>query len=123
MGPGAGPGRAAGFVEGRLAGLKSELAIIPAQESVWNAYADQAKKQADEMQKLHETMRGTNAGTLPERLELRNQMGKQREAQSEAMSQKLKDLYAALTPEQKSIADRRLGGFGAGMYGPGFSRR
>ena len=116
-GPGYGPGGNAApgaFVENRLAGLKSELKITAAQEGAWNAYADEAKKQAEAMVKLHETMRGSTVATLPERLELRNQMWKARDARHEAMATKTKDLYAALTPEQKSIADRRLGGFGMG---------
>ncbi|HEX5612066.1 MAG TPA: Spy/CpxP family protein refolding chaperone [Burkholderiales bacterium] len=120
---GRGPGYAPGgnvapgaFLEDRLAGLKSELGITAAQEGVWNAYADEAKKQADAMAKLHQAMRESTS-TVPERMELRNQMWKQREAGSEAMTKKTKELYAALTPEQKSIADRRLGGFGAGMGG------
>lgn len=119
-GPGHGPGGVgapAAFLENRLAGLKSELGITPAQEGAWNAFAEESKKQADAMAKLHETMRESAASTLPERLELRNQMWKQREARSEALTKKTKELYAALTAEQKSIADRRLGGFGAGMSG------
>jgi periplasmic protein CpxP/Spy len=126
-GPGFGPGAAAGpgaFVEGRLAALKSELKITPAQEGTWNAYADQAKKQADAMQALHTQMREGTAATLPERLELRSKAWKQREAQAEATRQKVTDLYAALSAEQKSIADQRLAGFGAGMHGgPGYRAR
>lgn len=126
-GPGFGPGAAGNpgaFVEDRLAGLKSELKITPAQEGAWSAYVDQAKKQVDAMQKLHATMRDSAPASLPERFELRNQMHKQRDAQSEAMVQKVKELYAALTPEQKSLADQRLGGFGAGMGGgPGYRHR
>jgi hypothetical protein len=34
------------------------------------------------------------------------------------MSAAVKDLYEALTPEQKAIADQRMG-FGGGMGGPG----
>lgn len=126
-GPGFGPGGAenpGAFVENRLAALKSELAITPAQEAAWNAYAEQAKLQADAMQKLRNTMRGSTSATLPERLELRDRMHQQRQAQAETMTQKIKDLYAALTPEQKSIADQRLGGFGMAMRGgPGYRYR
>ena len=128
MGPGhgrgpGGNGTPGAFVENRLSGLKSELKITSAQESAWNAYAGEWKKQADAMAKLHETMRESTASTVPERLELRNQMWKAREARTEALTTKTQELYAALTPEQKSIADRRLGGFGPGMGGgPRFGR-
>lgn len=122
---GRGPaGDPAAFIEHRLAGLKSELKITPAQESAWNAYAEQAKQQADSMRKWMTAMREAAPATLPERLELRNQIGKQRQAQSEAMTQKTKDLYAALTPEQKPVADQLLGGFGPGMRGgPAYRQR
>ena len=120
MGMGMGPGGNAApgaFLEDRLSGLKSELKITAAQEGAWSAYADEAKKQAEAMAKLHETMRESTAATLPERMELRNQMSKARDARHEALTAKTKELYAALTPEQKSIADRRLGGMGPGMGG------
>ena len=39
---------------------------------------------------------------------------KQRQAEMAANAAVLKDLYAALTPEQKAIADQRFGGFGPG---------
>lgn len=125
-GRGYGPGGNAtpgAFLENRLSGLKSELKITGAQEGAWNAYADEAKKQAEAMVKLHETMRESTAATQPERMELRNQMWKAREARHDALTTKTKELYAALTPEQRSIADRRLGGFGPGMGGgPRFGR-
>ena len=37
---------------------------------------------------------------------------KQRQAEAEANAAALKNLYAALTPEQKAIADRSFGGYG-----------
>jgi len=133
-GPGYGPGRGRGpgfgpgaggdfgaFLEHRTAGLKAELKITPAQEGVWNAYVEQAKLQADSMRKWMTTMHDSAPASLPERLELRNQIWQQRQAQSETMTQKIKDLYAALTPEQKPVADRTLG---AGMQGgPGYRYR
>jgi Spy/CpxP family protein refolding chaperone len=126
-GPGFGPGAAANpgeFFENRLAGLKSELKITSAQEGAWNAYAEEAKRQSESRRQWMTTMHGSGAASLPERIELRNQIWKQREAQSETMAQKLKDLYAVLTPEQKPIADQALGGWGPrGGFGPGYRYR
>ncbi len=69
-------------------------------------------------------MRESGQASLPERLELRNRAMKEHQAQAEVMTQKVKDLYATLTPEQKPIADQRLGGFGAGMRGgPAYRNR
>jgi Spy/CpxP family protein refolding chaperone len=107
------------MVESRLSGLKSDLKITSAQETVWQAYAAKAKQQAEAMQAWRTTMQGSTQASAPERLALRTEMMKKRQEQMEAMTSALKDLYAALTPEQKAIADQRVGGFGP-MAGPGF---
>lgn len=122
-GPGVRPGAAddvGAFVEHRLERVKSRLQITAAQEGAWSAYVAEAKQQAEARRKWMTTMHESESASLPERAELRNQIWKQRQAQSETMVQKLKDLYAVLTPEQKPAADRYLGGWGprAG-YGPG----
>jgi len=123
FGPGA-AGSAAEVIENRLAGVKSELKITPAQESAWNAYVEEAKRQADSRRKWMITMHESRTASLPERAELRDNIWKQLQAQSESMTAKLKDLYAVLTPEQKSLADQYLAGFGprAG-FGPGYRYR
>ena len=114
-GPGGNPTAAA---EARLAYLKSELKITSGQESAWKAFADQSRQQAEAMQALRGTMQGSTAATAPERMELRNKVMKQRQEQMEKSTAAFKDLYAALTPEQKALADQRFaGGPGAG---PGF---
>ena len=121
-GPGFGPGAADGageFVEDRLAGVKSELKITPEQENAWNAYVEEAKQQAESMRKLMITMHGSRSASLPERIELRNQIWKQRQEQSETLAKKVNDLYAVLSTEQKAVADQYLGGFGPrAAYGP-----
>ncbi len=122
MGRGMGPqglGDPAAMAEGRLASLKSELKITPAQETAWQAYAGKAKQQAEAMQALRTTMQGSTQASAPERLALRTETMKKRGEQMEGMTSAVKDLYAALTPEQKTIADQRMGGFGP-MAGPGF---
>jgi Spy/CpxP family protein refolding chaperone len=131
MGPGRGgmgygPGYGAGLrgygnpaaaAEARLAYLKSELKITSEQESAWKGFAENAKQQAEAMQALRTTMQGSTAATAPERMELRNQIMKKRQEQMEKSTAAFKDLYAALTPEQRTLADQRFGG-GPG-YGPG----
>jgi hypothetical protein len=121
MGYGAGPrgfANPATAADARLAYLKSELKITSGQEPAWKAFADNAKQQAEAMQTLRTTMQGSAQATAPERMELRNQIMKKRQEQVEKSTAAFKDLYAALTPEQKTLADQRFGG-GAG-YGPGF---
>ena len=117
MGQGMGPqgyGNPGAMADARNAYLKSELKITPAQESAWKAFADQAKQQAEAMQAWRSTVQGSAQATAPERLELRNQIMKKRQEQMEKGTAAFKDLYAALTPEQKALADQR---FGFGMMG------
>lgn len=117
MGRGMGPqgfGDPAAMADARNAYLKSELKITPAQESAWKAFADQAKQQAEAMQAWRSTVQGSAQATAPERLDLRNQIMKQRQEQMEKGSAAFKELYAALSPEQKALADQR---FGFGMMG------
>jgi hypothetical protein len=123
MGPGGrgfGPGAGGAFAEQRLAWLKSELKITASQEPAWTAYADQIKQQADAMQASRAAMQGGAQASAPERMELRNQLMKQRQAQLDKATAAFKDLYAALAPDQKAIADRQMApGYGPGRGGPG----
>ncbi|MCJ7837799.1 MAG: Spy/CpxP family protein refolding chaperone [Burkholderiales bacterium] len=129
MGPGMmggyGPGygmHAWGNPDESLAAMKAELAITEKQEGAWQAFTNNAKKQSESRQawfaKMHEAR---SAGSAPEVLAQRTELMKQRQAEMEANTAALKDLYAVLTPEQKSVADQRFGGFGPG-YGAGYGR-
>jgi Spy/CpxP family protein refolding chaperone len=126
MGRGMGPqayGNPAAVAEGRLSGLKLELKITAAQESAWKTFSDQAKQQAEAMQKLMTSVQGSAQATAPERLELRNQIMKKRQEQMEKGTSAFKDLYAVLTPEQKALADQGMGmrgGWGRGFNRPGW---
>ena len=115
-GPGAGATPAA-FVDARLAYLKTELKITGEQDAAWQAYAGQMKQQAERMQALF-TQAATPAQSAPERADQRAQFAKQRAAAMEANSGALKNLYAVLTPEQKTIADQHFGGPRIGQFGP-----
>ncbi|MFH1044125.1 MAG: Spy/CpxP family protein refolding chaperone [Pseudomonadota bacterium] len=120
MGPGMGPqawGNPTAVAESRLAGLKSELKITAAQESAWKAYSDQAKQHAEAMQALMSSAQGSAQATAPERIELRNQVMKKRQEEMEKTTTAFKDLYAVLTPEQKTLADQRVGMMGCMWYG------
>jgi len=130
MGPGhgMGPGYGMGFggypgtAEERLAGLKSELGITAKQESAWQAFANSVKKRDESRAAWFAKMREARAaGSLPEMLAQRDEMFKQHQAERQATTAALKDLYAALAPEQKKVADQLFGGFGPG-YGAGYGR-
>jgi hypothetical protein len=98
----------------RLGRLKADLKITAAQEPAWNAYAAQVKQHAGDMQALHNQMReGASDNTrpsAPERVERQAQFAKQQQEYLERLALVTKDLYATLTPEQKTLADQRLGG-------------
>ena len=125
MGHGMGPqayGNPAAAADWRLSGLKSELKITAAQESAWKTFADQAKQQAEAMQKWMSAVQGSAQATAPERMELRNQMMKKRQEQMEKASAAFKELYAVLTAEQKALADQHAGFGMMGGRGMAFNR-
>ena len=109
MGAGPATGGPVAYFEDRLAALKSNLKITANQESAWDVYAKQVKAQAESMEALR-TQAPVTAQTMPERLEQRAEFAKLRAEQVKAMSVALKDLYAVMTPEQKTLADRSFGG-------------
>jgi len=125
MGRGMGPqayGNPATAADWRLSGLKSELKITPDQEPAWKKFADHAKQQAEAMQALIASAQGNAKATAPERIDLRNQVMKQRQEQMEKGTAAFKELYAALSPEQKALADQRVGFGMMGGRGMAFNR-
>ena len=101
----------AAAVESYFAGLKVELKITPEQEKAWQAFTAKAKAQTDTMiARRVQMFAQTNAANqaAPERLAQRTENMKQGVAAMETMTAAVKDLYAVLTPEQKSVADQQL---------------
>lgn len=111
-------------VAGYLAALKVELKITPAQEKAWQTFADKSRKQAEARIALHAQHTGDKPAAdvpAPERLAQRTARMKQGLASMEARTAAVTELYAALTPEQKTIADKQFsrghGGFHHGGHG------
>jgi len=122
MGPGMWSNPAAA-IEGHLAALKVELKITPDQDSAWQAFTAKAKQQGETMLARRAQMSAQASGapvSAPERLAQRTELAKQGVASMESMSTAVKDLYAALTPEQKTTADQLLA---RGPMGPFGGRR
>ena len=130
MGPGMGPGRgmrgfAGGDVSAYTSQLKAELKITAAQETAWKAYESALQQQAGTMQAMRTQMQVLMQNAQPGSAEFiaqRDAMLKQHDAAFQARTAALKDLYAALTPEQRAIADRYSrpwGGRGMGWMHPG----
>jgi hypothetical protein len=111
-----GHGRMGGFVEGRLAFLKAELAITDDQKPVWDAYAAATKKNLESMQGMHKTMQAMHAAKTPvERLDARIAAMESRIAALKDVKPALAKLYGDLSAEQKSKADEILTGMGCMM--------
>jgi len=98
-------------IEGQLAFYKTELRITDAQLPQWDAFADVVRANA---KRLQESMTSAQAGmgtavpTAPDQLERRAaQLSFLLEA-TRAAHGAAKTLYAALSPEQKKIADELL---------------
>jgi Spy/CpxP family protein refolding chaperone len=97
----------------RLAKLETALKITPSQEPAWRAFSSKMKERAENMQTLHKTMQDTNGGSAPERMTQYAETMKQRATTMESMAGSLKDLYAVLTPEQRTVMDHHFSHHGA----------
>jgi hypothetical protein len=110
-----------GHVEGRLAYLKVELKITPAQEALWTTFANAVRDNVQTMAARCNTMMGqsgTAALSLPERLDVHEQFMAAHLDATRASDKALKPLYAAFDDAQKQAADQMLGAhMGMGMMG------
>ena len=106
MGP---AGRPLQHIEGQIAYYKAELKITDAQAPQWNAFADALRNSAKRLQEaVAKNMQPNEALTAPEQMERRIAM---LSAQLDAMQPVLtvaKPLYAALSDDQKKIADELM---------------
>jgi hypothetical protein len=126
IGPGMGPGMGMGpgwtgrgpgawdaaAVGTRLETLKAEIKITAAQESAWQAYAAVVKQHAEQRQALRTQMQAQmqdpQVAASVDRAAQREAMLKLRDQHWAERDAALKNLYAVLTPEQKTLADQRL---------------
>ncbi len=94
-------------VEGRIAFLKAELKITDAQAPQWNAFADTLRSNAKAHQAMHEQMtKGGMPSAWPDRLAAQQKTLATRLDAVKALEAAAKPLYAALTDEQKRVADQ-----------------
>ena len=111
-------GDSAAMVDRHLADTKAALNITAAQEPAWQAFATQAKQQAETMQTMRGKLRDADAdATAPDRMQARTQLLQQRLTGTEAMTKALKHLYTVLSPEQRTIANQRLSMMGEQRMG------
>jgi hypothetical protein len=117
MGPGMGHGYGMGFgglmhgpasaVGERLEDMKSALGITSEQQSAWQGFADSVRKEAANRQEWFERMHESSSPrTAPDWYAERAATMKQHAADLESVGAALKNLYGALTPEQRSTLDQ-----------------
>jgi LTXXQ motif family protein len=113
MGSGDVCGRMTAHMDGRLAYLKAELKITPEEESLWNDYAiavkDNAKSLGERCTALVAQSKDKTP-SLPERLDIHDQFMTARLDALRSIGKALKPLYAALSDEQKQLADQFING-------------
>jgi Spy/CpxP family protein refolding chaperone len=110
MGP-AGMGGSVADTTKRLADVKNELAISPAQETAWTAYEQAVISQSALMNAHHQTMMSR---PMPPETDQRTAMYQQGMAMMQQTAQATQGLYQVLTPQQRAKADNLL------MLRPGF---
>jgi LTXXQ motif family protein len=106
---GAQSGMMAADVEGRIASLKTELKITDAQAPQWNHFADALRVTAKSMNEMFEQMMPPDAeATLLARLERHEKMLSAHLNVLRTLKDAVEPLYAALSDDQKKIADRLM---------------
>jgi len=112
-----GPGAQGPRVEQRLADLKGKLNITGGQESQWQAFQQRITESATQMR--GQFAKPPAAATAPDRLAERAERMKQHAASMEGVAGALKDLYAVLTADQRSVIDQHYARMGRrGEHGP-----
>ena len=97
-------GMMASRTEARIAKLKADLKIADAQAAPWNGFADALRQFAKSMDENHR-QRAMSGDALPARLAAAEKAMEGNLKSMKALEDALKPLYAALSDEQKKIAD------------------
>lgn len=106
MGPMVGCPSSTASVDARLASLHSTLRITGAQEAPWATYADAYRRSASSMgMGAMGSMGSMGAMPLPQRLQHRETMMSTHLSSLHDLRAALAPLYAALSAEQRAIAD------------------
>jgi len=89
--------------------LEDDLKLTEAQRPAWYAYADRVQKLSDVMSRTRFELRtGGLSGSASEQLEHIVADERGRLAAAQEIAALGRELYLVLTPEQKTLADRRL---------------
>jgi Spy/CpxP family protein refolding chaperone len=98
------------FVDGRIAFLKTELKITPAQETQWGQVEAAMRENARALDQAITAARQSRSGSdAVQRLELREQFAKVRADNDARLLAAFKPLYASLSPDQQQMANQLVG--------------
>lgn len=95
------------LVDGRIAFLKTELKITPAQDAQWQQYASVMRQNAQSLDQTIADARQHRATAMNavERIEMRGQFAKVRAENEARLLTALRPLYASLSPDQQQVAN------------------
>lgn len=95
------------LVDGRIAFLKTELKITPAQDAQWQQYASVMRQNAHSLDQTIANARQHRATAMNavERMEVRGQFAKVRAENEARLLTALRPLYASLSPDQQQVAN------------------
>jgi hypothetical protein len=104
------------YSDGRLAFLKTELAITDAQNALWDAYASALRANFQSMHDMRRTMKTSMSDMTPvQRLDAHLVAMRGRLNALEEVKPSLAALYAALSADQRTKADQLLTQMGCMM--------
>lgn len=90
----------------RMADLKAQLQLTPAQEGAWTTYTAAMQPPAD-MKRPRMNRDEFAQLTTPQRIDRMQQLSTERQARMQQRGEAVKTFYAQLTPEQQKIYDER----------------
>lgn len=98
------------FVDGRIAFLRAELKITPAQAPQFDKVAQAMRENAQDMARMFEQMRADRdkPKNAVEHLEMRQRFARMHAQHSERFLAAFRPLYASLSADQKQMADELL---------------
>ena len=104
------------YAKGRIAFLKAELDITDSQKEAFDAYAESLRDNLESMRGMHQAMMGAMQAKTPvDRLDAHLGMMENRLAALREVKPKLEALYAVLSDDQKTKANKLLTGMGCMM--------
>jgi periplasmic protein CpxP/Spy len=98
------------LVDGRIAFLKTELKITPAQESQWQQFASVMRQNAQSLDQAISGAREHRGAPMNavDRMEIRSQFGKIRAENEARLLTAFRPLYASLSPDQQQVANQLM---------------